>query len=269
MKNQQKPKYLFYATLLDSFQYYLSSSDIYMKYWGNSENPSKTEEEFEKESFQDLIDSINRVPFESEAADRGTAFNEVIDCIIENRKSDKMVISRVTSLSTDIEPNSGEAFETTTGLKAVYNGRTFIFPIGLCMELANYYKGAVCQVFCEAPIETRFGTVLLYGYIDELLPTSVHDIKTTGNYKHGKFANNWQHIVYPYCLNESGNEVFDFEYNIVYFDKERFSTHTEHYNYVPERDKRKLINHLEEFIQFLETNRSLITDKKIFNYGTN
>ena len=76
MKLQSQPTHNFYATLLDSFGSYLNSSRIYQEYWGFAENPSKTEEEFEKEQFQGLIDKINRVPFSSEAADKGTAFNE-------------------------------------------------------------------------------------------------------------------------------------------------------------------------------------------------
>ena len=84
-----KPKvsYKFYATLLDGYQDYLRSSEIYQEYWGFSENPSKTEDEFEVEQLQGLINRINRVPFDSEAADKGTAFNEVVDCLVLNQKT--------------------------------------------------------------------------------------------------------------------------------------------------------------------------------------
>jgi hypothetical protein len=77
-----KPNYLFYATLLDGYQNYLSSNEIYLKYWGNAEEPEFTAEEFEQKQFQSLIDRINRVPFDSEPEDQGTAFNEIVDCII-------------------------------------------------------------------------------------------------------------------------------------------------------------------------------------------
>ena len=84
-----KPKvsYKFYATLLDGYQDYLRSSEIHQEYWGFSENPSKTEDEFEMEQLQGLINRINRVPFDSEAADKGTAFNEVVDCLVLNQKT--------------------------------------------------------------------------------------------------------------------------------------------------------------------------------------
>ncbi len=46
----------------------------------------KSPEEIEAELKQTLLDAINRVPFESEAADRGTAFNAIIDCYIHRKK---------------------------------------------------------------------------------------------------------------------------------------------------------------------------------------
>ena len=63
-------QYNIYPTLLDSFTNYLNSSVIYQQFWGSSEAPTLTEEEYERQAFQDLINRINRVPFESEAADK-------------------------------------------------------------------------------------------------------------------------------------------------------------------------------------------------------
>ena len=88
-----KPKYNFYATLLDSFQNYLDRAELYQKYYCFSETPPYTEVEWDEKMERELIDKINRVPFESEAADKGTAFNEVVDCIVENRTSENMFIS--------------------------------------------------------------------------------------------------------------------------------------------------------------------------------
>ena len=247
-------KYQFYATLLDSFWGYLNSNVIYNRYWGFSENPPHTEEEFQQKQFQNLIDRINRVPFDSEAADKGTAFNEVVDCIIENRKSDKMEIFKAVS---DLINGRQEV----TGITAVYNNRTFTFPVPLCREFANYFKGALTQQRVEAVLPTVYGDVLLYGFIDELMPTSVHDIKTTGNYSAFKYKDNFQHLVYPYCLYMNGSYIRDFEYNITDFKE----TYTEHYTFVPERDIPVLTSHCEMLIDFIEENKELITDKKIFN----
>lgn len=238
-----RPKFKFYATLLDAFSNYLRSDAIYERYWGFSENPPHTPEEFKEQQFQSLIDTINRVPFDSEAADRGTCFNEIVDALIENRKPNGVEVERVDGVL----------------YRASYNERTFDFPIALCLEFANYYKGALTQQRVEAILPTCFGEVLVYGVIDELMPLSIHDIKTTGNYYVGKFKDHWQHIVYPYCLMRNGGDVRLFEYNITDFK----NTYTESYTFVPERDIPILTDHCEEFIRFLNDNRDLITDKKI------
>ena len=56
----QQPKYRFYATVLDSFLGYLNSDIVWEKYWGWSENPPHTPEEFHELQFHELIDRINR-----------------------------------------------------------------------------------------------------------------------------------------------------------------------------------------------------------------
>lgn len=245
----RRPKYKFYATLLDAFTGYLRSDVIWGRYWGFSQDPPYTQEEFQDKQFNSLIDTINRVPFDSEAADKGTAFNEVVDCLIEHRKSDKVTVEKMPS-------DDG----TTVGLRATYNNRQFVFPVSLCREFANYYKGALTQQRVEAILPTCFGDILLYGYIDELMPMSVHDIKTTGSYFVGKFKDHWQHLVYPYCLLQNGSDVRLFEYNVTDFR----NTYTESYTFVPERDIPILTAHCEDFVRFLNDNRGLITDKKVF-----
>lgn len=245
----RQSKYKFYATLLDAFTGYLRSDVIWSRYWGFSQDPPYTQEEFQDKQFNSLIDTINRVPFDSEAADKGTAFNEVVDCLIEHRKSDKVTVEKIPS-------DDG----TTVGLRATYNNRQFVFPVSLCREFANYYKGALTQQRVEAILPTCFGDILLYGYIDELMPMSVHDIKTTGSYFVGKFKDHWQHLVYPYCLLQNGSDVRLFEYNVTDFR----NTYTESYTFVPERDIPILTAHCEDFVRFLNDNRGLITDKKVF-----
>lgn len=264
-------KYKFYASILDKFESYINSSRIYQQYYGFSEEPKVTEEEFENEQFQSLINSINRVPMaweDSEKADMGTAFNEVIDCLIENRKSDKMKIERVYEfVEYGNHSNNGvgvrvgrERTDKVIALKATYNNRTFRFPINLCKEFANYFKGAITQQYCEGVLSTKYGNVMLYGYIDELMPFFMADIKTTSRYNAFKFKDNWQHIVYPYCLKCMDIHIDTFEYRVTDFK----SVWSEVYNFNPITDVPKLINHCEAFIEFLEQNKDLITDTKIF-----
>ncbi|PID94314.1 MAG: HNH endonuclease, partial [Bacteroidetes bacterium] len=199
-----KVQYNFYATLLDGFQSYLSSSEIYQQYYGNSENPKISEEDFEKEQFQSLIDRINRVPFESEASDKGTAFNEVIDCIIENRKSEKWDIVSDKNNNTIVAGRVKNIEEKQVA-------QTFGFDLKLSVEIAKYLEGALTQQFVESVLPTQYGNVRLYGYIDQLMPFKVVDLKTTKSYKAFKYRNNWQHKVYPFCLLQNDMDITEFE----------------------------------------------------------
>lgn len=188
---------------------------------------------------------------ESEPADKGTAFNEVVDAFIAGKPIDN---DKVTFCKTDKERGV---------VDITYNNRKFEFPISLCREFAQYYQGAASQVFVEGELETKFGLVHLYGYADEIsLDGKCCDIKTTSMYKSGKFRNNSQHLVYPFCLRQMGIKCTEFEYNVTDFKQ----TYTEHYLYT-EKSEQELLNKAERFIDFIENHRHLITDKKIFNYA--
>ncbi len=253
-------KYRFYATLLDAFSNYVNSDAIWEKYWGWSEEPPHTPEEYHKMKFQEFLDTLNRKPFDSEAADRGTVFNEIIDCIVEHHNTKKMHITKV----------FGET-NKVVALKGEYNGRTFFFPIELVMEVANYYKGTLPQQFIQGILPTRFGDVLLYGYIDYVAPFCTHDLKTTGRYSMGNYRDHAQHLVYPYCLYQQGANVEMFEYNIVELnhDNTKWATYTETYNYNEERDVPILTQRVEDLIDFIRDNSHLITNEKLFNYDRN
>lgn len=253
----RQPKYRFYATLLDTFQSYLSSGEIWQKYWGDSsKEDAPTAEEFEARCFHDLIDRINRVPFSSEKADRGTCFNEIVDCLILNRNTDRSDMT----ISADRE---------TQTITAILRDKAYTFPMCICREFAKYYQGATPQVLCSGVLTTKYGDVELYGYIDELMPFGIHDIKTTGSYSAGDFRNHWQHHVYPYCMEQMGNHIEHFEYNICEIKSSKsgckYTTFTEYYPYIPDVSIPALTGHCEGLIEFIEIYRDLITDKKIFN----
>ena len=194
------------------------------------------------------------MPYDNEAVAKGTAFNEVVDCMIEHRKSDKIEVEKIY-----------DAEAKVVGLNAKIGDRLFYFPISLCAEFANYYKGAVTQKYVEGILSTCFGEVKLYGFIDELLPLSVHDIKTASQYSVGKYKRNNQHLVYPFCLLQMGNDVRTFEYNVAVIGKYNYETFTESYEFNPNRDFPILQKRCEDFIRFVNENRELITDKKLFN----
>lgn len=255
-----RANYRFSPTLLDTFNGYLNCEEVWSKYWGNSENPSKTLEEFRQEKFQDLIDRINRKEIaweDTELMDRGTAFNEVIDCIILNTKSKAMQI-----------------YVEDGYIVANYNKRVFRFDVERCKQIAARYKGiAQTQVFIEGYIPTRYGAVRFVGYIDELMLIYISDLKTTKistskPYAVGKYKGNMQHHVYPIILEQMGQKVDYFLYDIVCFDDktgEITETYEEVYTYRKEISTTILTDCCEAFIEFVEANRHLITDLKIFN----
>lgn len=255
-KQLSQSNYAFYPSLLDAFQGYIDAERSYDKYFGHSDTPKMKVDEWSAKLFTDLINKINRVPFESAAALRGTQFNNVIDLLVLGQtKNDKHELL--------IDEKNVTIFDWTRGEKGdIQYSNKEVFPLSVAREFANYYEGAESQVFVKGTIDTSFGDVDIYGYLDYLLPFSVHDLKTTRYYQGGQFRNHWQHICYPFCLNYQGNHVECFEYNVTDFK----NTYTEMYMYKAERDVPKLRNICELFINFLNTHRSLITDTKVFNY---
>lgn len=241
-----------YPTLLDSFVDYLETPQIYDRYWGYSENPPHTLEEFWIKQQASLIDRINRVPFTSEAASKGTAFNNVIDAMNTGWND----------CSADIEviEQDGQSAAICTR----QDGFTFQFPYGICKEFADYYKGAIPQVRVSAILPTCYGNVEVYGVLDELMPLSIHDIKYTGNYSASKFKHHSQHLVYPYCLIQNGSDVRTFEYDIAEESKSgKWQTYTETYVFDPDRDIPILRERCEALIEFILQNREFITNRRV------
>lgn len=254
MQNQSKLRFRVYATALDAWQNYLDTPQVYDKYWGWSNEPPHTLDEFWVIQYASLIDRINRVPFTSEAASKGTAFNAVIDTLVTGQPDEKVKMRKVTD-------EQGKRI----AIQAELNGFTFQYPYEICKEFALYYKGAIPQVRVSAMLPTYYGDVELYGYIDELMPLSVHDIKYTGNYSASKFKHHSQHLVYPYCLIQNGSGIRTFEYNIAEENKYgRWQTFTETYVFDPDRDIPILRERCEGLIEFVLQNAEHITDKKIF-----
>lgn len=212
----------------------------------------------------DLLDSINRIDGSfGEAADKGTAFNEIVDCLIEHRKSNRKDCN-IRSILND----AGEKV-----IRAEIHGRIFDFDVNLCKTAGNFFKGSVTQYKAEADIETVYGTVHLYGYIDEWVGNKIYDIKTTGSYKWGKFEKGWQRWIYPYCVIESGDttEVESFTYWVVEWAYRRQGEplaakgiYEETYTYDHEEAKHRIRVMCESFIEWLDARREFIQDKRIF-----
>lgn len=244
----------FYPSLLDKFQHYLDSAEIYQQYYGFSEDAKISEQEFDKKLFDDLINGINRVKFESDAANLGTAFNIAADYLILGQKSDEIK---------DLKISEGI-------ISFFFKNEKYGFNLSLFDKLRTTYHNAAAQIFVERQLATTKGIVNLYGYADYLTPYAWHDLKTTSRYKAGKFYKSWQRVVYPYCGLQMGINISEFQFDVVVWNsKSGAELFTEYYRYLPERDIPRLREHCERLIDFIDQNEQLITDLKIFNKHQN
>lgn len=116
------------------------------------------------------------------------------------------------------------------------------------------------QEYIEGVIETRYGDVKMYGFVDYSYVDKYIDLKTTSSFRPGKFAINYQHKAYPLINQLNGGKVSEFVYLVTDFT----NIYTDQYVH-NQRMVEQLIFDTTEFIEFLEANRGLITDKKIFN----
>ncbi len=278
-----QPKFRIYPSLLDAFQNLLDYELVAEEAWNKvSEAAHDRGEHLDKEVGdyvlspdemydhleQTLLDSVNRVDgVPSEAADKGTCFNEVVDCLIHNIPCGREDMT-ITSLRTD----EGYPY----AIRATLDGFEFLFDVNLCRKAARYFAGSLSQVMLQAPISTKYGEVLLYGYLDEWRHDKIYDIKTTGYYNYGKFERKWQKHVYPYCAIESGltTEVSEFEYTIYKLTKPtstnkiiRGEQYKECYTYDHETSTIALRMMCERFIEWLITQDEAgnITHRRIFN----
>lgn len=294
------PNYRFFPTLLDKFQtfldttaedyFYQDEDGKWHKNYSEAEDAFHySQEEVDALLKQELLDAINRVPHEpSEPASKGTALNEIVDCIIHNKKSDNKNILIKSLKGVDVKREFGCTDEVGKPIYYDYwfehikvpcifaeiDGFSFYFDKDFCKSIAEYFKGSLSQVFTSATIDTEFGEVELYGYIDELRENKVFDLKTTSRYEFGKYSKYWQRHIYPYTLIESGacTEINSFEFTAYVLKGGTSRTplitgvqYAEVYQYNHEQSKMLLKNICERFCQFLEDNRDLITNKKIFN----
>lgn len=263
-----------YPSLLDKYQKFLDS-EIEVEDFNNIDeegNYKKSLQEIAAANEQSLIDAINRVPFQSEAADKGTAFNEIIDGIIrlyQTKEPTEMIdLSKIESHNKNVTIDTTD----TKSIKATINGMAFEYDTEFCADYAAKFMNAMSQVYTEATIDTKYGAVLLYGYIDEWDKDKIIDIKTTSSkYAFPKFEHSWQKSLYPYCIMQNGGAVTSFIYSVVVWSSQTKArpyltgtVYPEEYTYNHEEEAEKLRSFIEGFIDWLNIHKADITDKKIF-----
>jgi hypothetical protein len=205
-----KPAYAFYATLLDSFAYYLRNE---------SEGAQ-----------QEFLDRVNRVQTPKKDPQlRGTAFEVVVEkAAVEGVFPTEPV--KVHDLK--VAPHIIEQF-------------------------AQGMQKASRQVYVETILQTAYGPVKVYGFVDEILGGTAFDTKTTGKYEFPKFLGAWQHPAYLEALKPLGVDRFVYRITdfVDYFEEEYFYRSS---------DTDRLISHCAHLVEFLEANRARITDRKVF-----
>lgn len=312
----QQPNYAFSPSLLDAFQrmvdtktedfFYQDETGAWHLNWNETEETLHySEEEVDAMLKQEFIDKVNKVPTPpSEAASKGTAFNEIVDCLVLKRKPTNPAIiiktirkgedlynARVAKLSyeSDVlgknvipeEPKPQTSIDefTKIGVPFIYvalDGFEFFFDKEFCLEAAEYFNGSICQYYTKANLQTSKGVVELHGYIDYLRQDRLFDAKTTKRYTFGDFQKKWQRYTYPFTLIESGmmNDVNSFEFTIYLLKGGSGRTplisgtqYKELYTYDHEQARKMLTQQCERVAEFLEANRALITNEKIFGNG--
>lgn len=197
----------------------------------------------EKEnSEQEFIDKINRVPITDEDSlyrmNKGTALNELVDLYVD-----------------------GQRWEDNNGIISHHIGtEIFTFNYSLIEELGNHLTDAMIQPYTETTIDVNGKQVLLYGYIDYLDGYKCIDLKSTSSYDLGKYKASMQRHLYPVCLASEGVNVEQFEFLVTDFN----SVFKEPYPVDLMESTSVITNQCQLLIEFIETKKHLITDKKIF-----
>jgi hypothetical protein len=116
-------------------------------------------------------------------------------------------------------------------------------------KMPTKYKTQVYTKFIVRNVE-------IYGYIDALGEGRAIDLKTTNSYKTGKYVNNFQNL---YLLGLRNKGISQLDYLVTDFT----DVYVESYN-VRSFNFNPMLDEIETFTKFLELNKSLISDRKIF-----
>lgn len=180
----------------------------------------------QQDKFKELIDKINKVPIEfPEAAKKGVAFEDCVNLTISGQPT--------------------------------YKKDSFIFNEDLVKKIANKLKNNKgTQIWIEKTVPFDYGNVRVGGFLDYNYNDKIIDLKTTGNYKLGKYKDNQQHRAYG--LIQSDKKEF------IYYVTDFENTYIEPYRN-KKQNHEEFLNNVGDFWNFTQENRELITDKKIFN----
>lgn len=148
-----QPKYRIYPSLLDKFEDYLRADEEAESFFNVDRDTGeykRSPDEIEAELKRSLIDAINRVPFSSEAADKGTAFNALIDSMIHLEKHVPSEHAPYQIIG-DEETNIVQVTFPETELAPM---RNFLFDRKWVIDEAEYFRGCISQLYVSATLPT-------------------------------------------------------------------------------------------------------------------
>lgn len=178
------------------------------------------------DKFQELIDKINRKPIDMpDFVKKGSAFESCVNSHIDGNK--------------------------------IYEKDGFKFESNIIEKLARKLQNTIGkQKWIERTIPFKYGNVRIGGFLDFDFPDKIVDLKTTNNYKLGKYMDNNQHKAYGLIKPEKKSFVYLCSNFNDYF--------IEPYNNKKEYQD-EFIYKSELFYEFVKDNEHLITDRKILN----
>lgn len=297
----KQPDYFFSPTLLDQYCNLCNSDVIWEKYYGSSEIPKCTAEEFHETKYQELLDRINNIKsLTTEEQAKGTCLNEIVDCIIKKKATPTggVFIKTIRCLDDFLEiafakakPHSEEEQKNITlqsqellariGKAFIYASLgdfEFFFDVDFCKSIAKYFDGCICQFYTAANLETSKGTVELHGYLDYFRMKSIYDLKTSKRYSFGDYAHYNQRFAYPYCMIKSGmmTEVQGVEFTAYKLIGGNSRTllisgeqNKEVYTFDMKQSMEVLTSNCESFIEFINNNIENIDKNTTRIFGTN
>ncbi len=297
----KQPSYFFSPTLLDQYCNLCNSDAIWEKYYGYSETPQYTTEEFHETKYQELINRINNVKTPTtEVQAKGTCLNEIVDCIIKKKAtpSGGVFIKTIRCLEDYLEIAFAKAKVETDeekdritmraqemlariGKAFIYSSLgefEFFFDVDFCKSIAEYYHNCICQFYTAANLETSRGVVELHGYLDYFRMKSIMDLKTCKSYSFGNYAHYNQRFAYPYCMIKSGmmTEVQDVEftaYKLIGGNSRNLlisgEQNREVYTFDWKQSVEILTQNCEGFIDFISNNIENIDRSKTRIFGEN
>lgn len=140
----------------------------------------------------------------------------------------------------------GTAFHKMTENNVPYDGDKvkygwWDFDAKVVNEIIEERKDFYHEKYVERLIDTRFGPVKLYGYVDDINGGVVQDLKTCANYWGLQYADSVQWKTYLYCTGAHTHTYIITDFTNIYYEE---------YHWRPENEL-ELKRDIEDYFEFV------------------